>query len=386
MTSSIPRDDSNVEINFISLSTVVYGAERSLLTLTALMGQRVQITCPEGDLADRARLQGIPVRIINDSRIVELNDIGTRVRGLSALWTVVRAIGPLKKMIRRNGACTHVSFSQWLNLSVTVACRLDGRRAVIDFHDGPFSRAGRLVQRVAASISNANIFTSLVSQENVGGRRLWDTIIPRPIDMQEHSNADMAMDGAWESSTLRLVMIARLVPHKRVEQACAAVASCRDRGLSVSMAVLGDDMTAGETLSRLRGEFPEVWFTGQIEKGSVIRVLKSSHVHISIAENEAFGRAVFEAAALGVPSIVAASSHAASVINNGATGWVIDPNQEAALSDLIGGLSPALAAAAGRSAKRELSSTMEIGRCVDAYRYRIAPSSKVLVSSECEKS
>lgn len=89
------------------------------------------------------------------------------------------------------------------------------------------------------------------------------------------------------------VVVARLVPEKRVAEALRAAQQIED----LNVVVIGD----GPLRSRLASEFPRVHFIGQLPRPSALSWIAAADVLLSASRSEGAPSAVREARALGVP-------------------------------------------------------------------------------------
>lgn len=111
-------------------------------------------------------------------------------------------------------------------------------------------------------------------------------------------------------ATHRLVSVARLVPHKRIEVAIAAVARARDGGRDAHLDVVG----AGEWLADLQGEAARlgvaehVTFHGHVDEARKHAILAASDLLLLPSVREGWGIVIGEAAQHGVPAVALASA------------------------------------------------------------------------------
>jgi glycosyltransferase involved in cell wall biosynthesis len=102
-----------------------------------------------------------------------------------------------------------------------------------------------------------------------------------------------------------LVMLVRLVPHKRVEHAMRAVARLRTDLPDLRLTVMGSGWWADE-LHRVRSELGlehRVTFLGHVSDSEKFEVLSESWVHVLPSVKEGWGLSIVEAAQVGVPSV-----------------------------------------------------------------------------------
>jgi glycosyltransferase involved in cell wall biosynthesis len=143
------------------------------------------------------------------------------------------------------------------------------------------------------------------------------------------------------SVTPRVVVLSRLVPHKRIEDALDAVAQLRASVPDLHLDVIGGGWWS-ERLSdhaeRL-GIRDAVTFHGHIDDAAKHHVLQRAWVHLLPSRKEGWGLAVIEAAQHAVPTIGYRSSGGlADSIIDGVTGVLVDDN-----ADLVNRLEQLLA-------------------------------------------
>jgi glycosyltransferase involved in cell wall biosynthesis len=121
----------------------------------------------------------------------------------------------------------------------------------------------------------------------------------------------------------RLLVLGRLVPHKRIELALAALASVREDHPDAELVVAG----RGWWLDPLRAEAvrlglaDRVRFAGYVDEREKHDLLGSSWVHLVPSVKEGWGLSVVEAAAHGLPSVAFADAGGvAESIRHGRTG------------------------------------------------------------------
>jgi glycosyltransferase involved in cell wall biosynthesis len=113
-----------------------------------------------------------------------------------------------------------------------------------------------------------------------------------------------------ESEDPELVMLVRLVPHKRVEHALEAVAALRDRHPGLHLNVMGSGWWEPQLLQR-RDELglqDAVSFLGHVADRTKFEVLSSAWVHLLPSVKEGWGLSIVEAAHVGVPSVAYADA------------------------------------------------------------------------------
>jgi glycosyltransferase involved in cell wall biosynthesis len=124
-----------------------------------------------------------------------------------------------------------------------------------------------------------------------------------------------------------LVVLGRLVPHKRVEHALRVLAALRPEFPGLTLRVIGEGWWRGELeveAARL-GVTDQVTFTGFLEESAKEQLLARSWLMLAPSVKEGWGLMVIEAAAHGVPSLAYRSAGGlAESIDDGRTGLLVD--------------------------------------------------------------
>ena len=146
---------------------------------------------------------------------------------------------------------------------------------------------------------------------------------------------------APRSPNPRVVVLSRLVPHKRIEDALDAVAALRGRVPGLHLDIVG----GGWWLDRLvqhaavLGISDAVTFWGHVDDAAKHAVVQRSWVHVLPSRKEGWGLAVVEAAQHGVPTIgYRESGGLTDSVIDGVTGILVDDHR-----DLIDALEQLLA-------------------------------------------
>lgn len=116
-----------------------------------------------------------------------------------------------------------------------------------------------------------------------------------PVDVTgAPSRAEARRALGWDARP-RALVVARLIPGKRVATALAALALLE----GVSAVVVGD----GPELDALRARFPAVQFTGRLARPEALSFIAAADVLVSASAQEGAPSVVREARALGVPVV-----------------------------------------------------------------------------------
>jgi glycosyltransferase involved in cell wall biosynthesis len=147
-------------------------------------------------------------------------------------------------------------------------------------------------QIIAASPQTAGRLRAIL------GERTPITPIPNGIDL---SNVSAACPDAEESD---LVVVGRLINHKRVDLLLQVVALLHAQGMPITCRIIGDgpERAALQEQARRLRILPAVEFRDDVsEQKELYALVKAARLFVSLSSREGFGIAVLEAIACGVP-------------------------------------------------------------------------------------
>jgi glycosyltransferase involved in cell wall biosynthesis len=134
-----------------------------------------------------------------------------------------------------------------------------------------------------------------------------------------------------QSSTPRVAVLSRLVPHKQIEDALDAVARLAPRIPGLHLDVIGDGWWAKRLAGHAAGLgiSDAVTFHGHVDDHAKHELLQRSWVHLLPSRKEGWGLAVTEAGQHAVPTIGYRSSGGLTdSIVDGVTGLLVDDQNE----------------------------------------------------------
>jgi glycosyltransferase involved in cell wall biosynthesis len=136
---------------------------------------------------------------------------------------------------------------------------------------------------------------------------------------------------APRSTTPRIAVLSRLVPHKQIEDALEAVAALRPRMPDVHLDILGGGWWEQRLVDHaaLLGISDAVTFHGHVDDAVKHHVLQQCWVHVLPSRKEGWGLAVTEAGQHAVPTIGYRSAGGLTdSIVDGVTGLLVDDHAE----------------------------------------------------------
>jgi glycosyltransferase involved in cell wall biosynthesis len=141
----------------------------------------------------------------------------------------------------------------------------------------------------------------------------------------------------FSHGTMLLASVGLLSPHKGHDMAIRIFRNIRQKYPTAKLFIAGGGTT--EELSQLKScvsklcvDQDVIFSAGQIE--NITTVYQAAYLILSLTtRGEAFGRVPFEATAIGTPVIAPSLGGAAEIIEDGKTGFLVDPLDEAAATD-----------------------------------------------------
>ena len=156
-------------------------------------------------------------------------------------------------------------------------------------------------------------------------------VVHNGVDLSEFELRPKSQRSA--TGRLRLVSVARLVPHKRVADAIKGLRELLNRGVDAEYHIVSDGPERAnlETLRSELGLEDRVHFLGFLPRAEVVAALMESDVLLHPSEAEGFGVAVIEGMAAGLPVVVAESGGVKDIVEHGTFGYLYAPGNIDAL-------------------------------------------------------
>ena len=105
---------------------------------------------------------------------------------------------------------------------------------------------------------------------------------------------------------VRLIVVSRLAPNKRVGHAIHALSQLREQGVNARLRIVGDGQeraALGQLVEKLKLQ-GEVEFSGQLSEKQKDATLREAHLLLHTSVREGWGLNVTEANAMGTPAVV----------------------------------------------------------------------------------
>lgn len=192
-------------------------------------------------------------------------------------------------------------------------------------YDPVRARVGWFIESVAAPRSLLGSAYVAVS-EATRSELVAQGVPTDSITVVHNGTEALADSGAARDAAPRILVLGRLVPHKRVEHVIVAAARLRERHPGLTVAIVGDGWWAPRLheAARDHGVADIVEFTGHVSESEKARQVDRAWVLALPSLKEGWGLVVMEAASRGVPAIAYADAGGvAESIEDGVTGMLV---------------------------------------------------------------
>jgi len=249
---------------------------------------------------------------------------------------------------------------------ITVPGRLPGSRALL-----------RRVLRGAVAVISAGGYP-LAEAERAAGHELPATNVPPGVDVdrfrpltQQRRRETRARFGLPDDAVVALG-VSRLVPRKGFDVLLRAAARLQRTRPDFVVAIAGGGRDR-DRLERVAGESnAAARFLGRVDDDDLPDLYGSADVFAMLCRNrwfgleqEGFGIVFLEAAAAGVPALAGASGGTAEAVQDGVTGFVVDP------PDDLDAATAALGRLLDDSALRQRMGATARARTVEEFSYDV---------------
>ena len=173
------------------------------------------------------------------------------------------------------------------------------------FYRWPLDQVGRIQERWTHWLYRKTPFWTACQETEIMLRHHGIESIKR-IPYGVHTQALPELPEKEITSPLKLVVVSRLAPNKRIDHAIQSVRCLKDRQIDVKLSIIG----TGETLPQLKEQTSQlglkdhVDFTGHLDEARKDQSLKEAHILLHTSIREGWGLNVIEANAMGTPSVV----------------------------------------------------------------------------------
>lgn len=191
------------------------------------------------------------------------------------------------------------------------------------------------------------------------GRAEQYRVIPNGIDLDRFALEPRPVAG-------RIVMLGRLAPPKRPELVVRALARVRERHPDAELRLVGDGPMKRDvqSLAASLGLAGAVQVTGR--RDDIPELLAEACCLVLASDYEAMPLSVLEAMAAAVPVVATRFGGLEEVVEDGETGFVVEPGSSDALADSLGRMldDPQLARKLGAAGRRRADQRFSVRRMV----------------------
>jgi glycosyltransferase involved in cell wall biosynthesis len=160
-------------------------------------------------------------------------------------------------------------------------------------------------------------------------------IWPRGVDLDLYNpsrrSADFRAGLGFSEDDVVVTFVSRLVWEKGLGVFTQAMKRLAERGVRVKTLMVGD----GPVREHVESELPSAVFTGHLSGVDLATAYASSDIFLFPSDTETFGNVTLEAMASGVPTVCANAPGSASLVQNGATGYLCPPGDVSAFTGAV---------------------------------------------------
>lgn len=379
-----------MRVLYVNQTADISGAERSLLSLWDGLGDRVEplVACPDGPFAEQVEARGVRREpIVGTEASFRLHPVHTS-RGLAEIGRSALQVRGLAR--RLSPDLVHANTTR----AALLALLARHRRPPVLAHVrdwAPAGRFSRLVLGVVGRRADLVVANSEFVARQFDGLRLRHQIevVHNPVDLRRFDPGSVDRDEVRRElglapGELTISVVAQLTPWKGQDDAIRILAALRSRGLEATLLLAGsakfgaagtqfDNRSFERRLHDLAAELgvaETVRFLG--ERDDPPRIMAATDVLLVPSWQEAFGRVVIEAMAMGVPVAATDNGGPAEVVRPGEDGLLLPPRRPdawaSALAPLLeNGTERERLGAAGRERARRFGLDVHAERMLSCY-------------------
>jgi L-malate glycosyltransferase len=381
-----------LRVLYVNHTGIRGGGEESLLELLSVLPDEVSpvVACPDGELTENCREQGIPVETIPAFEASLRLHPARTPRGL---LQILRAALAVRRAVRAHRADIVHANSIRAGLIATAAAIGGGPPVIVHVRDclpnsRPANATRRVIRRGAARVVAISRYTAanFASDDRPDEVEvIYDSIDLKRFDPRRAERIPARKRMNIPRDVTVLAVVGQVTPWKGQDTAIEALGRLGQRVSAVRLLIVGSVKFAGDatrydnasylrSLQRMVVDLDlekEVVFVG--ERLDMPEVLSAIDILLAPSWEEPFGRAVVEAMAMETPVIATSVGGPSEVIEDGVSGSLVQPRDTAAWGKSIEELliDPELRAKMGESARRralDFAPEAHIEHILAAYR------------------
>jgi glycosyltransferase involved in cell wall biosynthesis len=317
------------------------GAEQSLAILLGALPGDIEphvILFGDGHYAETLRARGLPVSIVRMPAAFLSTKRENPLTGLAAIPGALSAVATTLRNVRPDVIHTNTIKAHAVALPVA---RASGTPSVAHLRDILSSRARLAIRTIVAACSTERI--AIARAVSAAFALPLTSIVHNPLVLNDYAQLptrEEARASLGLPAHVALVsIVGRINRWKGHDRLLRVARAMRDRP-DLHFAIIGapvfrDADYADELRAFVAAEelADRVHFVPWLDDVRV--AYAASDVVANCSDDEPFGRTLIEAAACGVPSVAFASGGTADAIDDGVTGRLITPGNEAAFAQAI---------------------------------------------------
>jgi glycosyltransferase involved in cell wall biosynthesis len=309
-----------------------------------------------------AHFKRLPPTLLQTFEIAGARRMRCMLRMAGVVWALVRRWRP-------DVVHVHSTYAGFV-LRPLLALLPDRPRVVYCAHGWAFDRRApdwlnrtvASVERIWARWSDAIVCISRHDHDSalragIAARRL--SVIVNGIGDLPRAAADAPPAGRWPAAALRVLFVGRLDRQKGVDVLYEALRRLGDRAAAVVVgsAVVADGPAAEPP--------PNVHVTGWLSRDQIGALYEAAQVLVVPSRWEGFGLVALEAMRCGRAVVASRVGGLPEVVQDGVSGALFEPEDAAALADVLASLSEARLHAMGRAGRQRFETRFHIGRVAD---------------------
>lgn len=164
-----------------------------------------------------------------------------------------------------------------------------------------------------------------IELEKYGIRKQLLKIWPRAINKNVfHPGKSLSkeMRHVLDNDRPNILFVSRLVWEKNLKTLIRIYSKAMEADKEYNFIVAGD----GVAMDDLKIAMPNAKFTGHLDRNKLAGLYAASDVFVFPSVTETYGNVVAEAMACGIPCVIAHGGGSASLIKNGVTGFLVNPD------------------------------------------------------------
>jgi glycosyltransferase involved in cell wall biosynthesis len=284
-------------------------------------------------MARALREAGVCVRVYtlgkDDFYEAALRDVGLAPIGVGRAGNPVLRLGAFTRALWSFHPHVVQAGHFYVNLYVALASRFLGSLAIGAIRNDAVhelqenGRWGPYLLRMPTALL-ANSHTARRNAVRLGVDELKIHVVPNVIDPAPFRRAVALQEGARNSDQVVVILVARLVPAKRVDRFLEALALARRsvpelRGVVVGVGPERASLEAVAQALGLTGDAIE--FHGASD--DLPRLMAHAHMFALTSDHEGVPNTILEAMSAGLPVVTTPAGDAGTVVQDGTTGYVV---------------------------------------------------------------